>query len=156
MTGGSALPPTAALADEEATEALGATLAADLRPGDLVLLEGPLGAGKTTLVRGLVAALGGDPAEVCSPTFVLLETYEVASSAIRRLHHADLYRLRGQRAAPWDEVGLGDALDDPEAVTAVEWPESWSWPGGEDRRVLRVRLAHAGDGRLAHLGWQEG
>ncbi|MBI4916221.1 MAG: tRNA (adenosine(37)-N6)-threonylcarbamoyltransferase complex ATPase subunit type 1 TsaE [Acidobacteria bacterium] len=155
MTGGSELPATAALADEEATEALGAAIAVHLRPGDLVLLEGPLGAGKTTLVRGLVAALGGDPAEVCSPTFVLLETYEAASSAIRRLHHADLYRLRGQAAAPWDEVGLGDALDDPDAVTAVEWPESWSWAGSADRRVLRVRLAHAGDGRLADLAWIE-
>jgi len=150
------LPLSVALADEEATEALGATLAEHLSPGDLVLLEGPLGAGKTTLVRGLVAALGGDPAEVCSPTFVLLETYEIGAVAIRRLHHADLYRLRGQAAAPWDEVGLGDALDDPEAVTAVEWPESWSWSGAEDRRVLRVRLAYEGEGRVAKLmGWED-
>ncbi len=155
MTRASELPSKAELADEEATEALGAALAAHLRPGDLVLLEGPLGAGKTTLVRGLVAALGGDPAEVCSPTFVLLETYEVAWSAIRRLHHADLYRLRGQAAAPWDEVGLGDALDDPDAVTAVEWPESWSWEGSADRRVLRVNLAHAGDARVAEVGWMQ-
>lgn len=153
MTGGGPHPLAIRLADGDATEALGATLAADLRAGDLILLEGPLGAGKTTLVRGLVAALGGDPAEVCSPTFVLLETYALRGGGIARLHHADLYRLRGQPEAPWDEVGLGDVLDDDEAVTAVEWPESWSWAGGAGRRVLRVRLAVDGDGRAARVVW---
>ena len=144
------------LADAEATTTFGAGLAPRLVPGDLVLLEGPLGAGKTTLVRGLVAGLGGDPAEVCSPTFVLLETYDVRSGAIARVHHADLYRLRGKAAAPWDEVGLGDALDDAAAVTAVEWPESWSWPGGPGCRVLRIRLAWAGEGRAAEVDWLSG
>lgn len=144
------------LADAEATAGLGARLAARLAPGDLLLLEGPLGAGKTTLVRGLVAGLGGDPAEVCSPTFVLLETYDVAAGAIARVHHADLYRLRGRATAPWDEVGLGDALDDPAAVTAVEWPESWGWSGGPGCRVLRVRLAHRGEGRTAEVAFVSG
>ncbi len=137
------------LADAAATEALGARLAPLLRPGDLLLLEGPLGAGKTTLVRGLVRALGGDAREVCSPTFVLLETYAVASREIARVHHADLYRLRGQAAAPWDEVGLGEALDDEGAVTAVEWPEAWRWPGAPDARTIRVRLSFVGEGRIA-------
>jgi tRNA A37 threonylcarbamoyladenosine biosynthesis protein TsaE len=54
---------------------------------------------------------------------------------------------------PWDEVGLTDALDDPAAITAVEWPESWRWPGGPGCRVLRVRLAHAGEGRTAEVDW---
>jgi tRNA threonylcarbamoyl adenosine modification protein YjeE len=141
------------LADAAATEALGARLAKVLQPGDLVLLEGPLGAGKTTLVRGLVAALGGDPLEVCSPTFVLLESYAVWGGAIVRVHHADLYRLRGRGRAPLDEVGLGDALDDPAAVTAVEWPESWSWLGGLARRVCRVRLDYRDDERDASVEW---
>ena len=135
----------------EATEALGRRLALALRPGDLLLLEGPLGAGKTTLVRGVVAGLGGDPAAVCSPTFVLLETYPLSGGPIARLHHADLYRLRGQAAAPLDEVGLGDALADEGAVTAVEWPESWPWLGELAGRVLRVRLEMAGDARVAAL-----
>jgi tRNA threonylcarbamoyl adenosine modification protein YjeE len=142
-----------ALADPDATAALGVTLASRLAPGDLLLLEGPLGAGKTTLVRGLVAGLGGDPAEVCSPTFVLLETYDVRSGAIARVHHADLYRLRGRPTAPWDEVGLTDALDDPAAVTAVEWPESWDWPGGPGCRVLRVQLVYQGEARTAEVAW---
>jgi len=151
-------PPsdTLFLRDDVATAALGARLAAGLRPGDLVLLEGPLGAGKTTLVRGLVAALGGDPAQVCSPTFVLLETYPLAGGPLARLHHADLYRLRGRAAAPLDEVGLGDALADEAAITAVEWPESWPWLGGLAVRVVRVRMAFAGEARIAEVRWEEG
>ena len=144
----------AALPDVVATEALGARIAALVRPGDLLLLEGPLGAGKTTLVRGLVAALGGDPGEVCSPTFVLLESYAVRAAGLARVHHADLYRLRGRPTAPWDEVGLGDALEDPAAVTAVEWPEPWEWLGGQDSRVLRVRLDYRDNARTASVRWE--
>ena len=146
---GAALRFEASLADAAATEALGARLAPLLAPGELILLEGPLGAGKTTLVRGLVAALGGDPGEVCSPTFVLLESHLVRGGGIERVHHADLYRLRGRAAAPLDEVGLGECLDDPAAVTAIEWPESWPWLPELAARVLRVRLAYAGDARRA-------
>jgi tRNA threonylcarbamoyladenosine biosynthesis protein TsaE len=145
------LPLELELPDTAATEALAARLAPLLRPGDLILLEGPLGAGKTTLVRGLATALGGDAAEVCSPTFVLLESYAVDAGAIRRLHHADLYRLRGRSAAPLDEVGLGECLDDSAAVTAVEWPESWPWLPDLAARVVRVCLSYAGDGRRARV-----
>lgn len=147
------LPSRLELPDTPATEALGARLAPFLRPGDLILLEGPLGAGKTTLVRGLVAALGGDAVEVCSPTFVLLETYALSAGDIRRLHHADLYRLRGRDAAPLHEVGLGEVLEDPDGVTAVEWPESWAWLGGLAQRVLRVRLDYRDDARSALVEW---
>lgn len=138
---------TSFLADEEATLAFGARLGSALVPGDLILLEGPLGVGKTTVVRGLVAGLGGDPREVCSPTFVLLETYEVESASVRRVHHADLYRLRGRRAAAWEEVGLGEALSDRDAVTAVEWPDDLSPVDLDGVRVVRVRLACRGTGR---------
>ena len=147
------LPFVGPLPDEAATEALGARFAELVRPGDLLLLEGPLGAGKTTLVRGLVSALGGDPGEMCSPTFILLETCAVHAGTIVRVHHADLYRLRGRAAAPWDEVGIGECLDDRGAITAVEWPESWSWSGGVDDRVLRVTLAYEGDARRAEVRW---
>lgn len=147
------VPGDVSLADQEATERLGGLLAAVLRPRDVLLLEGPLGAGKTTLVRGLVAALGGDEAEVCSPTFVLLESYPVSASPILRVHHADLYRLRGMERAPWDEVGLGEVLDDPAAITAVEWPEGLGPQGVEGCRVLVVRLSYEGEGRRATMEW---
>jgi len=142
------------LTDSEATEALGASLAHRLTPGSLVLLEGPLGAGKTTLVRGIVTGLGGDGAQVSSPSFTLLASYEVAAPGISRLHHADLYRLRGLPQAPWDEIGLSDALADPEAVTAVEWPEAWPWLGEGPAPVVRIVLGWAGDGRRARVEWR--
>jgi tRNA threonylcarbamoyladenosine biosynthesis protein TsaE len=148
---GQDLELTLAAADD--SEALGARIAAALAPGDVVLLEGALGTGKTTLVRGLVAALGGDVREVCSPTFVLLESYAVNAGAIERVHHADLYRLRGQSMAPLAEVGLGEALDDPAGVTAVEWPEEWPWLGDASRHVVRVTLFFQGDARGASVRW---
>ncbi|MCS7183477.1 MAG: tRNA (adenosine(37)-N6)-threonylcarbamoyltransferase complex ATPase subunit type 1 TsaE [Thermoanaerobaculum sp.] len=142
------------LPDPMATEQLGAELAAQLRPGDLVLLRGPLGAGKTTLVRGLVRALGGDPAEVCSPTFILRETYALGGvHGIRALHHLDLYRLRGRPQSPWLELGLGELLDDPGAITAVEWPEDLP-PTGLAPRVLHLLLQWEGDGRAVEGHWE--
>lgn len=104
-----------------ATEGAGRGLAARLRPGDVVLLEGDLAAGKTTLVRGLVAGLGGAADEVTSPSFVLVQTYPCAGPAIARLHHVDLYRL-ADRLPELRALGLEELLCDPGAVTAVEWP----------------------------------
>jgi len=140
------------LPDEAATDALGARLATRVRAGDVVLLEGPLGAGKTTLVRAMVAALGGDPNEVCSPTFVIQESYAIRGPGLRRLHHLDLYRLRGRPGAAFHEVGLLEAIEDPEAVTAVEWPEELGWQATGTLRGLRVVLAYEGDGRSARVG----
>ena len=77
----------------------------------------------------------------------------VAAGPVERVHHADLYRLRGQESAPIEEVGLGDALADENGVTAIEWPESWPWLGGLAGRVLRIRIEVAGDGRIAALRW---
>ncbi len=144
---------TIPLPDSEATEALGADLARRLWPGCLLLLEGPLGAGKTTLVRGVVVGLGGDGAQVCSPTFTLLATYEVARDPLRRVHHADLYRLQGRPPQSWDEIGLVEALEDPEGVTAVEWPGVWPWLEGLEGPAVRVRLSFAGEGREVVVEW---
>jgi tRNA threonylcarbamoyl adenosine modification protein YjeE len=129
----------------EATEAVGEVLAASLRPGDVVLLEGDLAAGKTTLVRGLVRALGGDGGEVTSPTFVLLHEYPCNRDGIFRVHHVDLYRL-GERVADLREVGIGEILSDPEGIIAVEWPKAtlatWIPP---DSRVWRITITTEGD-----------
>lgn len=120
---------------EDETEALAGRLAATLRGGEVLLLSGELGAGKTAFVRGLARGLGADPREVASPTFVLLTSYE----GRLRLHHADLYRLAG----PGDEGELGlEELPGSGGVLAIEWAERLAdvpW-----KQVLRVRLEHAG------------
>jgi tRNA threonylcarbamoyladenosine biosynthesis protein TsaE len=123
---------------ESETGDLAAALAARFRGGEVVLLCGELGTGKTTFVRGLARGLGADPEEVASPTFVLLTSYPGRLT----LHHADLYRLRGDG----DERELGlEELPGPGGILAVEWAERlscvpWSHP-------VRVTLEHAGDDR---------
>jgi tRNA threonylcarbamoyladenosine biosynthesis protein TsaE len=108
--------PERFLPDDAATAALGAELAARLNKGDLVLLNGDLGAGKTALARAIIRALAGDEyLEVPSPTFALVQPYETPKGAVL---HADLYRLGDPREV--DELGL---LDNPEAIVLVEWSE---------------------------------
>jgi tRNA threonylcarbamoyl adenosine modification protein YjeE len=105
------------LRDEAALARLGAMIAFYLRPGDLVLLDGDLGAGKTTLARAILRALGLPPeAEVPSPTFTLVQSYVTPRANVA---HYDLYRLR--EAAELDELGLDDALDT--GVAIIEWPD---------------------------------
>lgn len=104
------------LPDDEATAAFGTRLAGVLRPGDIVLLEGDLGAGKTALARAVVRALAGDPGlDVPSPSFALVQPYDTPAGPVL---HADLYRLGD--AAEIEELGL---LDDPRAIMLVEWAE---------------------------------
>ena len=104
------------LADERATAALAAEVAARARGGDVIALSGPLGAGKTSFARGfLEARMGAD--EVPSPTFMLVETYQPAQGPV--IWHFDLYRLE----APDDayELGIEDAFAD--GIALIEWPE---------------------------------
>lgn len=124
-------------ASPEETERAGAELARGFRGGEVVLLEGELGAGKTAFVRGLASGLGLDAGEVASPTFVLLTTYP----GPRPLHHADLYRLAAGGEA---ELGL-EELPGPEGVLAIEWAERLAWTPWE--KVVRVSLAHEGGDR---------
>ncbi len=104
------------LADATDTERLGARLASLLRQGDALCLSGPLGAGKTTLARGLIRALTTPDEEVPSPTFTLVQFYETAAFA---LAHFDLYRLSDPDEA--SEVGLDETLD--VGVALIEWPQ---------------------------------
>lgn len=131
------------LADEAATERLGAALAARLRPRDVVALEGGLGAGKTTLARAILRAAAGDPALIVpSPTFTLVEIYETPGAS---WWHFDLYRL--EQPEQVFELGWEDAR--AEGVALVEWPERLGPLLPRDR--LTVRLAIEGEGRRATL-----
>jgi len=113
----SRIPPDSAyLADEAATIAYGRGLAAHVRAGDLICLTGDLGAGKTTLVRGILRGLGHVGA-VKSPTYTLLEPYELATLTV---YHFDFYRISDSRELEY--IGI-DELMDSDAVKLVEWPE---------------------------------
>ena len=101
---------------EEETQALARELASTLEAGDVLLLSGDLGAGKTTFVRGLAEGLGIDPAAVSSPTFTLLHEYRGGRLA---LYHADLYRL--DKTAT-EDLGLEEA-GVRDGVLAIEWPD---------------------------------
>ncbi|MGD8377115.1 MAG: tRNA (adenosine(37)-N6)-threonylcarbamoyltransferase complex ATPase subunit type 1 TsaE [Acidobacteriota bacterium] len=105
--------------NEEETAAVGRALAASLRPGDVVRLEGELGAGKTCFARGLAEGLGADPRQVHSPSFSLVHVYrDPDGEAV--LYHVDLYRIAGE--ADLREIGLEEILAG-EVPVAVEWPE---------------------------------
>lgn len=99
---------------EAETAGIASDLAATLSPGDVLLLSGNLGAGKTAFVRGLAAGLGIDPEEVSSPTFTLVHEYRGGRFT---LYHVDLYRL--EKAAT-DELGLEELH---RGVLAIEWPD---------------------------------
>jgi tRNA threonylcarbamoyladenosine biosynthesis protein TsaE len=117
---------------EAETRAVAAALAADLRPGDLVLLHGDLGAGKTVFVKGLAEGLGLDPGGVTSPTFTLVHEY---LGGRLPLLHLDLYRLT---ATDLDEVGL-DSDQAARGVVVVEWAERLT------RRPAASLAVHIGD-----------
>lgn len=122
------------------TEALGAELASRLRPGDVVLVEGELGAGKTTFVRGAARALGVS-APVTSPTFTIGQRYQAPVP----VSHLDLFRVPGLKDE--DPSLLADYLG-PESIAFVEWPRGEEPElAGFGRIAARVRIEHAGGDR---------
>lgn len=138
-----AVPVPQELPDLVATRALGARIAAGLRAGDLVVLSGPLGAGKTSLTQGIGTALGVRGA-VTSPTFVLARVHRGPLPLV----HVDAYRLRDSgAAADLDDLDLDDEL--PYSVTVVEWGEGIVEQVSPDR--LHVVLERSGDGRTARV-----
>jgi tRNA threonylcarbamoyladenosine biosynthesis protein TsaE len=122
--------------DRIAFAATAAALAATLRPGDVVALSGDLGAGKTTFVRAVVAALHGSDAAVSSPTFVFRQRYPGTPP----VEHLDVYRVDDPAEAA--DLGLEDAFA-PDAITIVEWPERV--PGLVPPGAIRVTIAGSGD-----------
>jgi tRNA threonylcarbamoyladenosine biosynthesis protein TsaE len=132
--------------DPEATEAAGAQLAARLKPGDVVLVSGDLGAGKTTFVRGALRSLGVS-GPITSPTFVVghLHTGQTGPLA-----HLDLYRLAGMAS---EDPGLLDEFFREDTISFVEWPENALDAFPAARVAARVHLEHAGgDARRISIG----
>lgn len=140
------------LADETATRRLGARLAGLLGPGDVLALAGDLGAGKTTLARGLIQALLGSDEPVPSPTFTMVQSYRSDRTGLT-VSHFDLYRL--SHPDEMIELGWDDALSD--GISLVEWPERAA--GALPESALWLELVECGTGRKAHLignrAWQE-
>ncbi len=135
------------LPDLAATEALGSRLAASLRPGDSVLLDGPLGAGKSALARALIRAATADPAlDVPSPSYTLVQAYDTPRGP---LHHFDLWRLDGPGGVielGWDEARSG--------IVVVEWAARLGYLRPD--RPIAITLSYTGgEGRLAIIeGWE--
>jgi tRNA threonylcarbamoyladenosine biosynthesis protein TsaE len=122
-----------------ATERLAGTLAAELVPGDLVLVSGDVGAGKTTFVRGACRALGVFD-RVTSPTFTIGQLYRGKVP----VSHIDLFRLDSLAA---EDPGLLEEYLTPDTISFVEWPPAASAELDPERVVLRVRLEHRGGDR---------
>jgi tRNA threonylcarbamoyladenosine biosynthesis protein TsaE len=135
--------PNTTLPDEGATLAFGAALGPCLEPGTVIFLEGELGAGKTTLARGLLRGLGYE-GRVKSPTYALVEVYEVSRLL---LHHFDFYRFSDPRE--WIDAGFRESFDG-RSVSLVEWPQKAA--GLLPPADLTIRLASSGSGRSA--SWQ--
>jgi tRNA threonylcarbamoyladenosine biosynthesis protein TsaE len=127
---------------EDETTTVAREVAADVKAGDVILLSGNLGAGKTAFVRGLAAGLGIDPEEVSSPTFTLVHEYRGGRLT---LYHADLYRL--DRVAT-DDLGL-EEMGVADGVLAIEWPDrlSHALPGA---RRIDIEIV---DERTRRISW---
>ncbi len=136
------------LPDDAATAALGQRLAAVLRPGDIVRLEGDLGAGKTALARAIIRALSGDAElDVPSPTFALVQPYDTPQGPVL---HADLYRIADPRET--DELGL---LDRPEAIVLLEWAERDPHLAALATVEVKLAIPAGGNGRAAQVSFAD-
>ena len=137
---------TVSIANEAELLALGAALIPQLSAGQTVCLTGGLGAGKTTLVRGMIQSVLGD-IHVPSPTYTLVQTYEMPQV---ELWHCDMYRL--ERPEDGYELGLMDAFE--EAVCLIEWPDKLGELIPDD--AMRIEIAFDGEGRKVTLaGFKE-
>lgn len=134
------------------TLAIAQTIAEILTAPRVVVLRGDLGAGKTTLVKGWVEALGlGAAEEVTSPTFTLVHEYGKPTSKTK-VYHLDLYRLETERELA--TLGLEEMAEEPGAILLIEWGEKFS--SVMERADAEVAMAHlVGDERSLHIRWRE-
>jgi tRNA threonylcarbamoyladenosine biosynthesis protein TsaE len=134
------------LTDLAATERFATRVAQVMRPGDAILLSGPLGAGKTAFARALLRAAAQDPAlEVPSPSFTLVQSYDTLRGTV---HHLDLWRLDGPAALA--ELGWEDARQD---IVLVEWPDRLGALAPSDALRLDFALAEGDERTVKVDGW---
>ncbi len=126
-------------ASPEETFSIGENLAADLRVGDVVLLYGELGAGKTLLTKGILSGLDFDVDEVTSPSFALVNLYKTVRFDV---YHIDLWRVEGENAA--DAVGLDEIVESDNAVTIIEWADRLRAPKFSGRQFT-IEIKGEGD-----------
>ena len=130
---------------KEETIKFGTELANSLKSGDILCLEGELGAGKTTLVKGLAKGLGINE-EILSPTFVLMNIHEIKNNKknIEQVVHIDTYRLKNEEELL--DIGAEDYLGAPNTICVIEWPEKIAGLL-KGKKVITVKIEHAEGGR---------
>lgn len=133
--------------NSQETQNLGIEFAKELRAGDVVLLYGDLGAGKTTFAGGVAKGLGTAD-RILSPTFVLVRTHKVLRGKISKLNHIDLYRIEEKEA--FSNLGLSEIVNEPQSITIIEWADRlldfkpdkgykiWFGHVDENRRQVRI------------------
>lgn len=148
MSAATAGTVTIPVATAEEMRRLGGTIGAQLRPGDVLLLHGDLGAGKTTLAQGVAAALGV-PEAMQSPTFTLVAEHQgrMPDGTPVRLNHLDLYRLTSPEEL--ESFGYEQYLDPADEITLIEWPERAA--GWLPEHYLLAAIAYAAPGREVKL-----
>jgi len=122
------------------TEGLARSIASKLAPGDVLALYGDLGSGKTTFTNFLTKALGSDY-RVQSPTFVILRKYGGGSGSIKTVNHLDLYRL--SNPSELEDIGIEELVNEPGAITVIEWPELLE--NTLPTRTIKIRFEGAGE-----------
>ncbi|APX13096.1 tRNA (adenosine(37)-N6)-threonylcarbamoyltransferase complex ATPase subunit type 1 TsaE [Tateyamaria omphalii] len=131
---------------EDDTARAARAIGANMQPGDVILLEGDVGAGKTHLARALIQSLMTEPEDVPSPTFTLVQIYDTRNGP---LWHTDLYRISADTEI--DELGLFDAFET--AMCLVEWPDRLGMM--TPKHALTISIETQGDARSARLSWTD-
>ncbi len=130
----------------EQTKKIGFTIAKDLHGGEVITLEGELGAGKTTFMQGLAKGLGVTK-NIISPTFIIMRSYELPKGTQKKmLYHVDLYRIEDEKDIY--DIGLPDIMGDPENIVAIEWPEKMGSLLPEKRKKIIIEYCGENERRI--------
>ena len=128
---------------QEETYEFGKKLVEHFKGGDILLLNGELGAGKTTLIKGLASGLGVQD-EVTSPTFTLMNHYNTSDHVIKKLVHIDTYRLKDENELK--DIGIEDYLCEPDSLCIIEWPEKIT-KLLKNKKTIIINIEHLGENK---------